>query len=52
MINWYVNWIFFSRQKIIEEERIKLLKEHAAQLIGFFPPGILRESDYAVLKIQ
>uniref|UniRef100_A0A6E8VID8 Meiosis-specific nuclear structural protein 1 n=1 Tax=Anopheles coluzzii TaxID=1518534 RepID=A0A6E8VID8_ANOCL len=33
------------RQQILEEERIKLLKEHAAALLGFFPPGVLRESD-------
>lgn len=33
------------RQEIIEEERIKLLKEHAAALLGFLPPGVLRESD-------
>ncbi|XP_058127371.1 meiosis-specific nuclear structural protein 1-like [Anopheles coustani] len=33
------------RHLIIEEERIKLLKEHATALLGFFPPGVLRESD-------
>ncbi|XP_053678628.1 meiosis-specific nuclear structural protein 1-like [Anopheles nili] len=33
------------RQEILEEERIKLLKEHATALLGFFPPGVLRESD-------
>uniref|UniRef100_A0A182P6Y5 Meiosis-specific nuclear structural protein 1 n=1 Tax=Anopheles epiroticus TaxID=199890 RepID=A0A182P6Y5_9DIPT len=33
------------KQEILEEERIKLLKEHAAALLGFFPPGVLRESD-------
>ncbi|XP_055639537.1 meiosis-specific nuclear structural protein 1 [Toxorhynchites rutilus septentrionalis] len=33
------------RQEIIEEERIKLLKEHAVALLGFLPPGVLRESD-------
>lgn len=30
---------------MIEEERIRLLKEHAARLIGFLPPGVLREDD-------
>ncbi|CAO1425540.1 unnamed protein product [Diamesa tonsa] len=33
------------KQEIIEEERIKMLKEHAAVLVGFLPPGVLRESD-------
>uniref|UniRef100_A0A182FJV5 Meiosis-specific nuclear structural protein 1 n=2 Tax=Anopheles albimanus TaxID=7167 RepID=A0A182FJV5_ANOAL len=33
------------RQEILEEERIKLLKEHVAALVGFLPPGILREAD-------
>ncbi|XP_052901275.1 meiosis-specific nuclear structural protein 1-like [Anopheles moucheti] len=32
-------------QEILEEERIKLLKEHATALLGFFPPGVLRETD-------
>ncbi|XP_050099605.1 meiosis-specific nuclear structural protein 1-like [Anopheles aquasalis] len=34
-----------QRQEILEEERIKLLKEHVAALVGFLPPGILRETD-------
>jgi hypothetical protein len=33
------------KQDIIEEERIKLLKEHCSALLGFIPPGVLRESD-------
>ncbi|ETN65599.1 kinectin [Anopheles darlingi] len=33
------------RQEILEEERIKLLKEHVVALVGFLPPGILREAD-------
>ncbi|KAG4078061.1 hypothetical protein HA402_002112 [Bradysia odoriphaga] len=37
--------------KIIEEERLKLLKEHATELIGYFPPGILRETDLAHLNM-
>lgn len=41
----------FYRLKIIEEERLKLLKEHAAELIGYFPPGILRETDLAHLNM-
>lgn len=32
-------------QEILEEERIKLLKEHATALLGYFPPGVLRETD-------
>ncbi|XP_058063748.1 meiosis-specific nuclear structural protein 1-like [Anopheles bellator] len=32
-------------QKILEEERIKLLREHMTALLGFLPPGVLRESD-------
>lgn len=33
----------FYRQRLVEEERIKLLKEHAKALIGFLPNGILKE---------
>lgn len=33
------------KQQMIEEERIRMLKEHAQALIGFLPPGVLRESD-------
>lgn len=36
---------FFFRQKIIEEERIRMLKQHAENLIGYFPPGVLRPGD-------
>lgn len=41
-----------NRQEIIEEERIKILKDHAANLIGFLPSGILRESDKEFLNIH
>lgn len=34
-----------SLRKMIEEERIKLLREHATELIGFLPIGLLRETD-------
>ncbi len=44
-------FFFVHRLKIIEEERLKLLKEHAAELIGYFPPGILRETDLAHLNM-
>lgn len=43
--------LLIYRLQIIEEERLKLLKEHATQLIGYFPPGILRESDLAHLNM-
>lgn len=35
-----------SLRKMIEEERIKLLREHATELIGFLPIGLLRNSTY------
>jgi len=35
----------------VEEERIKMLQEHAEALIGFFPPGVLRESDRQFLSL-
>lgn len=31
------------RQQIIEEERQKLLKEHAKKLLGYMPKGVLRD---------
>lgn len=40
-----------QRQMLIEEERIKMLKEHAKHLIGFLPPGILKESDREYLPL-
>lgn len=38
-------------QAMIEEERIKILKEHAANLVGFLPLGILRDTDSQVLSL-
>lgn len=32
------------RRQIIEEERIKLLKEHAGKLLGYLPKGVIRDS--------
>lgn len=32
------------RRQIIEEERIKLLREHADKLIGYLPKGVIRDS--------
>ncbi|GJQ85766.1 hypothetical protein Trydic_g20328 [Trypoxylus dichotomus] len=34
-----------KRREIIEEERLKMLKEHAKNLIGHIPRGVLREDD-------
>lgn len=39
------------KEELIEEERIKMLKEHAAALIGFLPRGILRDSDREFLSL-
>lgn len=36
---------------MIEEERIKILQEHAQELIGFLPAGILRPSDRQELPL-
>lgn len=33
------------RRQIIEEERQRLLKRHATQLLGYLPKGLLREDD-------
>lgn len=41
------------RRKIIEEERIKLLKEHATKLLGYLPKGVIRdESDLDAMGVQ
>lgn len=37
--------LFIHRQEIIDEERIKIIQEHAEALIGFLPSEILRETD-------
>lgn len=34
-----------SRKRMIEEERLRMLKEHASRLIGYLPRGVLREDD-------
>ncbi|CAF3421056.1 unnamed protein product [Rotaria sp. Silwood1] len=31
------------RKQIIEEERIKLLREHAHRLLGYLPKGVIRD---------
>ncbi|KAG7245631.1 hypothetical protein CRUP_030155 [Coryphaenoides rupestris] len=33
------------RRQIIEEERLRLLKNHATKLLGYFPKGLFREDD-------
>lgn len=40
------------RQKIVDEERLKMLKEHASALIGFLPRGVLRESDREFIPLE
>lgn len=37
--------IIFYRQKIIEEERVRMLKEHVKNLIGYLPKGVLKSND-------
>lgn len=32
------------RKQIIEEERVKLLREHATKLLGYLPKGVIRDS--------
>lgn len=32
------------RRQIIEEERIKLLREHADKLLGYLPRGVIRDA--------
>lgn len=34
-----------DRRKIVEEERIQLLKEHVKNLVGYLPKGLLRPDD-------
>jgi len=38
-----------DRRKIIEEERIQLLKEHVKNLIGYLPKGLLKPDDLPYL---
>jgi hypothetical protein len=33
------------KRQIIEEERVKLLKEHATKLLGYLPKGVIRDSN-------
>jgi hypothetical protein len=41
------------RRKIIEEERIRLLKEHATKLLGYLPKGVIRdESDLDAMGVE
>ncbi|KAK3907432.1 Meiosis-specific nuclear structural protein 1 [Frankliniella fusca] len=34
-----------AREQMIEEERINILQQHAVNLLGFMPRGLLKESD-------
>ncbi|CRK94975.1 CLUMA_CG008463, isoform A [Clunio marinus] len=40
------------RQEIVEEERVKIIQEHAKALMGFLPSGVLRESDRKYLPMN
>jgi hypothetical protein len=40
---------FSCRLAIIEEERLKMLQEHAANILGYLPRGLLKEDDLAVI---
>lgn len=42
---------FACRQEIVEEERIKIIQEHAEALMGFLPSGVLRETDRKYLPM-
>lgn len=42
-------FVLLFRQRMIEEERIKLLKEHAQNLAGYLPPGLLKPEDKEIL---
>jgi hypothetical protein len=33
------------KRNIIEEERVKLLREHATKLLGYLPKGVIRDSN-------
>lgn len=37
------------RRKLIEEERRKMLQEHAEHLLGYLPKGVLRADDLEYL---
>ncbi|KAK6631311.1 hypothetical protein RUM44_005837 [Polyplax serrata] len=39
------------RIRLVQEERLKMLKEHAPKLLGYFPKGSLREQDLEALGI-
>uniref|UniRef100_A0A1B6CBQ1 Meiosis-specific nuclear structural protein 1 n=1 Tax=Clastoptera arizonana TaxID=38151 RepID=A0A1B6CBQ1_9HEMI len=38
-----------KRRKLIEEERLRMLKQHASKLIGYLPRGLLRDDDFVQL---
>ncbi|KAK9884626.1 hypothetical protein WA026_007466 [Henosepilachna vigintioctopunctata] len=38
-----------ERNRKVEEERIRMLREHAEHLIGYMPKGLLREDDLPLL---
>jgi hypothetical protein len=40
---------FVSREKMIEEERINILQQHAQNLLGYLPRGLIKDSDIGKL---
>nr|XP_022906666.1 meiosis-specific nuclear structural protein 1 [Onthophagus taurus] len=40
------------KQQIIDEERLKMLQEHAKNVIGFLQPGVLQEKDLEYLDCE
>lgn len=41
--------LLFCRRQIIQAERLKIIQEHASNLIGYLPKGILNEDDVPLL---
>lgn len=41
---------FLFRQNIIREERVKMIEQHAKNLMGFFPRGLIEPEDLAFIK--
>ena len=45
LITIYIDFFSYFRIKLIEDERLRMLKEHAVKLIGYLPRGVLRQDD-------
>lgn len=50
IVLWFNSRFSFCRRQIIQEERLKIIHEHAANLIGYLPKGILNEDDVPLIK--